>query len=90
MLLYSCGKEKFLCIGYDVINYLIIFIEKILLSLFNIVFGKKLLIDFIELSIYFIDEIGYFLKLRCLIKRSKFIYFCCFKICLLLFVEIWG
>lgn len=89
MLLYNCGREKFLCIGYDVINYLIIFIEKIL-SFYDIIFRKKLLIDFIELCIYFIDEIGFFLRLMCLIEESKFICFSCFKICLLLFVEIGG
>lgn len=89
-LLYNCGREKLLCVGHDVTNYLTILTEKTPSSLLNIVFGKKPSTDFTELSIHFIDEIGYPLKPGCSIKRSKSIYFCRFKTCLSSFVEIRG
>lgn len=90
-LLYSCGREKPLCMGHDVTSYLTILTENAKTPRFSdSIFGKKSSTDFTELRIHFIDEIGFPLRPMCSTEESKFICFSRFKTCLSSFVEIGG
>lgn len=75
MLFFSCNNEIFLCIGYDNVNYLVIFIEIILLRMW--------LMNVFEYCFCLIDDMGCLLKLIILICKINClnIFYFCFKIC---------